>query len=81
MTYQMTKYLMKFIQNSVQTQDAAFMKNWDVISPYLSLPSCSSSNWFLRAIKPYLIQDLDTLLYIYYITKSDSVYRQTIDSS
>ena len=33
----MTKYLFKYMQNSFLTNDTSFMKNWDIISPYVTL--------------------------------------------
>ncbi|KAL4434986.1 hypothetical protein ABPG74_017742 [Tetrahymena malaccensis] len=68
MMYQMTKYLFKYMQNSFLTNDTSFMKNWDIISPYMSYTSLEQ-NWFWKAIKKHVMNDYDTQLYICFVAK------------
>lgn len=64
----MTKYLFKYMQNSLLTNDTSFMKNWDIISPYLT-QSVIDDNWFWKGIKKNVMNDLDTQLYICFVGK------------
>ncbi|KAL4480830.1 hypothetical protein ABPG72_001699 [Tetrahymena utriculariae] len=68
MMYQMTKYLFKYMQNSFLTNDTSFMKNWDIVSPYMSYTSLEQ-NWFWKAIKKHVMNDYDTQLYICFVAK------------
>lgn len=66
--YQMTKYLFKYMQNSLLTNDTSFMKNWDIVSPYMTLKPIEQ-NWFWRCIKKNVMSDFDTQLYICFVAK------------
>jgi hypothetical protein len=58
----MTKYLFKYMQNSFLTQNTVFMKNWDIISPYMCNMDHESkeTNWFFNCVKYGLGKDIDT---------------------
>lgn len=61
----MCRYVFKYIQNSMMTQEMAFMKNWDLITPYFFnfnpyKKDYSSENWFLKRCANSLLRDSET---------------------
>lgn len=59
----MTKYLLKYMQNTFLTYDTSFMKNWDIITPYLTSDKefLTEKTTFYDTIKTYILnRDYDT---------------------
>lgn len=66
---QMCRYVFKYLQNTMMTQEMAFMKNWDLITPYffkfnLWRKELSDENWFMRRCANSLPKDYETQLYV-----------------
>ncbi|CAD8059228.1 unnamed protein product [Paramecium sonneborni] len=72
MSMQMCRYVFKYLQNTMMTNDMAFMKNWDLITPYfyqfniLKYREQKFDNWFVKRCYPSLLRDYETQLYIQY---------------
>ncbi|CAD8144224.1 unnamed protein product [Paramecium pentaurelia] len=72
MSMQMSRYVFKYLQNTMMTNDMAFMKNWDLITPYfyqfniMKYREQKFDNWFVKRCYPSLLRDYETQLYIQY---------------
>ncbi|CAD8144339.1 unnamed protein product [Paramecium octaurelia] len=72
MSMQMCRYVFKYLQNTMMTNDMAFMKNWDLITPYfyqfniMKYREQKFDNWFVKRCYPSLLRDYETQLYIQY---------------
>ncbi|CAD8053136.1 unnamed protein product [Paramecium sonneborni] len=73
MSMQMCRYVFKYLQNSIMTNDMAFMKNWDLITPYFYQFNIMKyreqqkfENWFVKRCYSSLLRDYETQLYIQY---------------
>jgi len=66
MNFQMCKYYFKYMQNTLLTKDAAFMKGWDILNSYFYEPR---ENYMWTGIKKLLMSDQETLLYACFVLK------------
>ncbi|CAD8135613.1 unnamed protein product [Paramecium pentaurelia] len=72
MSMQMCRYVFKYLQNTMMTNDMAFMKNWDLITPYfyqfniMKYRESKFENWFVKRCYSSLLRDYETQLYIQY---------------
>ena len=64
MSMQMCRYVFKYLQNMLMTEEMAFMKNWDLITPYFFNFNAfrkEDENWFAkRCINYQLLRDFET---------------------
>jgi hypothetical protein len=79
MNYQMTKYYFKYMQNTILTRDAAFMKSWDILNPYYV---SEDINYMWKSIHRQIINDYETLLYAFFVLKEGIIrkYQEEIRS-
>lgn len=66
MNFQMCKYYFKYMQNTLLTKDAAFMKGWDILNCYFYE---QRENYMWTGIKKSLMNDHETLLYACFVLK------------
>ena len=72
MHYQMTKYYFKYMQNTILTRDAAFMKSWDILNPYYV--DCDI-NYMWKSIHKQIVNDYETLLYAFFVLKEGIIQK------